>query len=985
MAAWILSLTIGMALVSVSMARGASSDYGLESVGAKTTSSVAGAHPDVTLEFALKTDPSSPEIKGLHQTYGTTRDLGFELPPGLLGNLNAVDECPTAQFLQSNGQGNGEVYPPCPFSSQVGVARGSVYNLRPFTDAIYLIEPPTSGDVVARLGLFAGVVPVILNVRVRSGSDYGLTVTAEGANGTKRLVKSKATIWGVPGASSHDHERLVPTEFEKVASPPREFGREAEPFLTNPTSCGEPLRVGFSADSYELPSQVSRMETTLPAITGCESLRFEPSFSAVPTSPVAETPTGLDATLVIPQDESLEGHATAQMNGASVALPAGMTIAPGAGDGLQACSAEQVGYESTHPAECPLASQIGTVSFQVPALRDEAPGVPRVLHGRVFQRTPVPGDQFRIWLSADEDGVHVAIPGDIHADPLTGQLTNVFLDTPQVPLKELQLHIKSGARAPLATPRECGTYQSHYEFTPWSGDATVVGDTPMMIDQGCGTGGFAPQLSAGSTSNDAGAFTSFALDVTRGSGQQNITQINATLPPGLLAKLRGVALCGAREAVTGACPAGSQVGTVAVAAGPGPDPLWVPQPGKAPTAVYLAGPYEGAPYSLVVKVPAQAGPFDLGTVVVRAGLFVDPTSTQVTVKSDPLPQILEGVPVTYRDVHVEVNRPEFMLNPTDCEPLVVGARLAGSAGAVADRSGRFQVSGCAGLAFKPRFAASTRGKTSKADGASLDVKVSFPSTVQGTQANIHSVKVDLPKQLPSRLTTLQKACTAAVFDANPAGCPKESVVGMAVAHTPILNNPLTGPAYFVSHGGEAFPQLVVVLQGENGLVVDLAGDTFISKTGITSSTFASVPDVPVSSFELMLPQGKYSALTANGNLCDTKLVMPTEFKAQNGTELKQSTPIEVEGCSTALSIASHTIKKKSATLRVYVPAAGKVSVSGQGISSSSKTSKDREVLTLEVHQKHTGRLHTRLRVTYTPSTGKTRKRQTKTLKVTFTK
>jgi hypothetical protein len=320
--------------------------------------------------------------------------------------------------------------------------------------------------------------------------------------------------------------------------------------------------------------------------------------------------------------------------------------------------------------------------------------------------------------------------------------------------------------------------------------------------------------------------------------------------------------------------------------------------------VYITGPYQGAPYGLSIVVPAKAGPFVLQEgrpVIVRASISIDPHTAALTVTTDPIPHIIKGIVVHVRDIHVYIDRPGFTFNPTNCNPLHITATLTSTEGASALVTVPFQVADCASLKFKPSFSVSTSGKTSKANGASLNVKLTYP---QSGEANIHSVHVELPKSLPSRLTTLQKACTEGQFASNPSGCPSASVVGYAKAITPILPVPLQGPAYFVSHGGAKFPELILVLQGY-GITIDLAGETFInSKTGVTSSTFANVPDAPVSSFELTLPQGKFSALAANGNLCTQNLVMPTEFVAQNGATLSQNTHIEVEGCEFVVKVKS---------------------------------------------------------------------------------
>ena len=408
--------------------------------------------------------------------------------------------------------------------------------------------------------------------------------------------------------------------------------------------------------------------------------------------------------------------------------------------------------------------------------------------------------------------------------------------------------------------------------------------------------------------------------------------------------LAGVPQCDETEANAGTCPAASQIGHALVQSGPGGSPLTIPQPGEPEIKVFLTGKYGNAPFGLSIVTPVIAGPFNLGRIVTRARIEVDAKTAQITVTTDPLPQIVDGVPTDIRTVDAVIDRKGFMFNPTNCTAQESTGTATGTEGATAPLNSHYGIGGCRELAFKPGFTAATQGKTSKANGASLHVKLVPPH--EGPQAggleeaNIAKVKVELPKALPSRLTTLQKACTSAQFDANPAGCPAASVVGTAVAHTPLLNSPLTGPAYFVSHGNEAFPQLIMVLQGEN-VTVDLVGNTFISKAGITSSTFASVPDVPVSSFELTLPQGAHSALAANGNLCVQALAMPTEFVAQNGTVLHQSTSIGVEGCSNAISIVSHAVRGRSVTVAVSVPAQGKLKASGKGLSKASKAARTR--------------------------------------------
>jgi hypothetical protein len=406
------------------------------------------------------------------------------------------------------------------------------------------------------------------------------------------------------------------------------------------------------------------------------------------------------------------------------------------------------------------------------------------------------------------------------------------------------------------------------------------------------------------------------MTMSREDGQQNLQAISLHMPPGLSGLLAGVELCQEPQADQGLCGPNSLIGETTVSVGLGGDPFSV-KGGR----VYITGPYAGAPFGLSIVNPAKAGPFDLENtpashpacdcVVVRAKIEVDPITAQLTVTSDnsgpyKIPTIIEGIPLEIKHVNVTINRSGFTFNPTDCNPMQITGSLSSTEGASSALSVPLQVTNCATLGFKPQFSLSTNGKTSRQNGASLHVKLVYPKAPFGSQANIAKVKVDLPKQLPSRLTTLQKACPDSTFNANPAGCSAESRIGEAKATTPLLPVPLSGPVYFVSHAGLKFPELVIVLSGY-GVTVQLHAETFISKAGITSSTFRTIPDVPVGTFELDLPQGKFSALAAPGNLCKTTLKMPTAFTAQNGATIKQNTPISVTGC------AKHKTKARKAS------------------------------------------------------------------------
>jgi hypothetical protein len=466
--------------------------------------------------------------------------------------------------------------------------------------------------------------------------------------------------------------------------------------------------------------------------------------------------------------------------------------------------------------------------------------------------------------------------------------------------------LEGGPRAVLANPRKCGPVRSTGDLTPWSsqlahGEEGVVSDSKPFyefeINQNCFAPQFAPSFKAGSPNIQAGAYTPFTLAFGRGDSDQFLDSLSLSMPPGLLGNIGTVPLCKEPQASQGTCGQDSLLGHVQVLTGPGASPFLV-----SGGQVFLTEGYKGAPYGLSIVVPAVAGPYTLsgttgaGTVVVRASIAVDPLTAALIVTSDPMPTMLDGIPLQLKAVNVVIDRPQFTFNPTNCSKMALVGKIASAEGMSASPASPFQVTNCAGLAFEPKFKASSAGKTSRRIGASLNVKLSFPKEPLGKQANIRLVKVSLPEQLPSKLETLQHACPDKVFEENPARCPAGSVVGYAKATTPILPMPLEGPAYFVSHGGKEFPNLTIVLQGY-GVTVHLVGDTFI-KNGVTSSTFRTVPDVPVGSFELHLPQGSHSALAANGNLCKVKggLKMPTIFRAQNGAVVKQTTRINVTGC-----------------------------------------------------------------------------------------
>jgi hypothetical protein len=876
-----------------------------------TIDTQAGSHPysaTFTTDFSLEgEDLNEPGGALVEPAGGEVRRVEVGLPPGVIGDPTAVAQCKREQF-----DGNETTH--CPAATQVGVAAfatagGAVESKAPVFN---MVPPP---GVPAEFGfIFAGV-PTILDAGPRTGGDYG--ITARVANSPQRNVdRAIVTLWGTPSDPSHGRWRQHRCESEDCTA---QTGA-SKPFLTLPTQCAgpQPFHLHINAWNHENvtadASVLSHDANGTPTgFTGCEHLGFGPALKVSPDTSSADTPAGLTVEVTPPVGglSELNGLSTSDIQNTAVTLPEGLVINPGQAAGLAACQSPEahVGNENEEAPSCPSASKVGTVQIATPLLSDK-------LEGNVYILQSNPPN-LELLVAASADGVNLKLVGKVHLDESTGRLSSTFSGTPELPFTDFKLSFSGGAQAALDTPTQCGVYATNADFSPWSSPFVADFLTTANFGITAGAGGsscpssplpFAPSMIAGATTDQAGGFTNFSLLLQRGDGQQRIEKLQFKMPPGLSGMISKVSLCGEPQAAQGTCPASAEIGHTVVASGPGPYPLVIPQPGEPAAPIYLTGPYRGAPFGLSIVVPVIAGPFDLGSIVTRASIAVDPHTTQITITTDPLPQIVKGVPTDLRTINAVVDRPGFTFNPTNCNPQSFTGTATSAQGATAAISSPFQVGSCQSLKFAPKFAVSTSGKTSRANGASLTAKLSYPSGSQGTQANITRVKVDLPKQLPSRLTTLQKACTSAQFESNPAGCPAASMIGQATVTTPLLPVPLTGPAIFVSHGGEAFPSLTMVLQGY-GVTVDLVGATFISRAGITSTTFKTVPDVPFNTFTLTLPKGKFSALAANGNLCKSKLAMPTEFLAQNGLVIHQSTKISTTGCAKVKKAKRHRGKR----------------------------------------------------------------------------
>jgi hypothetical protein len=932
----------------------------------------AGAHPyqlttrfqlNETLEEALQTGrpllPSSPRL---------VKDLHFNLPPGLLGNVTAAPTCSSAEF----GAVGGAVanINQCKENTAIGVARVTINEPKIFglvTLAVPVFNLETQRGEPARFGFVAEHAPVLLQTHVRSGDvadspgggDFGVEVTVHSTTQLANVLGSEVTLWGNPGAQVHDksrgwacvsHGRLV--EGALPCGPPE---ARAGAFLISPTSCASPLTTSVNGVSWPYKKSEENglgVASSLAAsfqfpggFEGCGALPFEPSIKLKANQTGSSTPTGLEVDVHVPQQSTLEpeGRAESAVKSTTVKLPEGVQLSPSAADGLQACSEEQIGYQGEGKVDpyspapeplrfsptvtaadgsqvltnCPDASKVGTVKVKTPLLKNE-------LHGSVYlaaQNANPFGSLVALYVAVEdpESGVQVKLAGEVKLNTATGQITSTFLNTPYVPFEDFVVKFNDGPRASVSTPPSCGSYTTGAAFVPWStGVEQSVSSAPGELDITSGPGGgacpnpqpFGPGFAAWASNTQAGAFTPFSVTIERPDSNQALKTVSVTLPPGAAAMLSSTTPCPEPQASNGTCGPESQIGKATAVSGYGSDPFTV-----TGGRVYITGPYHGAPFGLSIVTPADAGPFHLGNVIVRSTINVDKSTAAVTIGST-LPTFVStaehpdtGIPLQLKRINVVVDRPNFEFNPTNCTPMSVTGALGGAGGGAAQVSSPFKAENCSALPFHPTLTASSQGNASKLNGASLTVKiVSTPG-----QANIAKTRLVLPIALPSRLTTIQKACLAAVFEANPAACAEGSNIGTATVHTPALKSPLTGPAYLVSHGNAAFPDVEFVLQGE-GITLILDGQTDIKK-GITTSTFNAVPDAPVTTFETTLPEGPHSALTSNVpeskhfSLCGTKLVIPTTITGQNGVVIQQETKVPVAGCKAVLSFKVNKLQK----------------------------------------------------------------------------
>lgn len=903
----LLAALAGAALLALAIfAPSAMAEFGLQSFSAGYLDrngdpiEQAGSHP---YEFKIALDfnrdgPGNPD--------GSVKRVVTELPPGFVGDPTAVTTCSEAQMQVRQ----------CPPSSQVGTsfavinlgaeAEGPVEgpeDAQLFQQPIYSLEPQPGLPV--RFGFTViGIGQIRINARAKSEGDYRVISEVENIPEAANVLANTLVFWGTPADPSHDHERGL---FCSESNHPPCFGGDEpagvspKPFLSAPTSCGEPLQTTLRLTSWQEPNKEISYTATQPAMTGCGKLSLNPGLNVELTHHVADTPTGLDVTLDTPQNLSPLGFASAHLKDITVTLPEGTTLNPPAADGQEACTIAQLHLHTLQPPQCPNPSKVGTVEVETPLL-------PETAHGSVFLAqpddpgTPAPGAEnpfdslVAIWMVVEAPGIILRVPGEVKLDPQTGRVTTTFADNPQLPFETLRMRFFGGPRAALASPPICGTVLTEAAITTWSAPNTAIHRAdPYSIDVGPKGIGcseslagrpFAPQLASGSIVPLAGASSPFIARLTREDGEQEIKQISVDPPPGLLAKLAGVPYCpeaaiaaiGARtgkaELADPLCPAGTQIGTVSAGAGAGSNPYYVP--GK----VYLAGPYKGAPLSFVVVTPAVTGPFDVGNVVVRTRVAIDRDDAEVHVVSDQLPHIIRGIPLRMRDVRVRLDRPDFVLNPTSCAPMSVAGSAAGAGGdlvsasddVLAGLANPFQVGACAALDFQPSVGIRLFGGTGRGGHPRLRAEV----RARPGDANFKRAVALLPRSVFLDQGHIRTICTRAQYAAD--ACPQGAIYGYARAFTPLLDEPVQGPVYLRS-SVHKLPDLVAKLNGQVG--VDLVAE-IDSLGGRIRTTFASVPDAPVSRFVLTMQGGKKGLAQNSRNLCRSAARAQIDMQAQNG-------------------------------------------------------------------------------------------------------
>jgi hypothetical protein len=893
----------------------------------------AGSHPAAfTVHFDLKT------LEDGHTEGGRMRNAIVDLPPGLIGNPQAVPTCSRQDF-----EGN---HPYCSGDTQVGMLRAVLTNgLGELNGPVYNLDPPPGVAAQLAFSLVGNLSRQYASVRSEEG--YGLRVAA--INIPEEVSSITETIWGTPAAVEHTGERFCVTE-KGNSKPGCASTAPLRAYLTMPAFCDSVPKANVAVDSVEEPGVYSEESVEFlnaakqpQPMTGCGAVPFSPEISSQPTTKLAENPSGLDFELKLPNVglTSPNGTAETEPRKAVVTLPEGVTVNPSFAEGVVTCSeaqykAEQL--ESKAGENCPEASKLGSVHVLSPLLEEP-------VEGSLYLATPYEnpfGTLTALYMvaRAPERGILVKQAGKIELNESTGQITTTFEGLPPIPFSSFKLHFREGARAPLATPQSCGEYKTLAKFTPFSASSdaeAIPSEASFQIEKGpeggaCPGGGlppFKPGLIAGSINNAAGKFSPFNVRLFRTDSEQEFTRFSIKLPPGVSGKLAGIPFCpdsaiafaasrkgphgGQEEIDSPSCPAASEVGHSLVGAGVGQALAYVP--GK----LYLAGPYHGSAISLVAITAAKAGPFDLGTVVLRYAFRIDPETGEVFIDatgSDPIPHIVKGVPVHARDIRAYTDRPEFVINPTNCTRTSTASTLLGSglnfSSEADDRpvtvSTPYQAADCAALPFKPRLTLKLKGGTRRGTYPALRANLKMNGI---GEAGIHKAEVILPASEFVAQEHFQTICTRVQFKqagGNGEACPAGSIYGYAKAITPLLSTPLEGPIFLRSNGSEReLPDIVAALH--NGEIdIHLVG--FVdSVKGRLRSTFASTPDAPVSSAAISLYGGKKGLFVNSTDLCARTHKAEANFTGQNGKASASKPVLKPLGCKgSARKAKSHKRK-----------------------------------------------------------------------------
>jgi hypothetical protein len=884
--------SLGLALILAAFAGvgTAQATEEIESFTTETSTNQAGGHPDLHTTFDL-ISPGVPEA---------AENVFVETPPGIFGNPNAVEQCTSVVFAQQE----------CPPTAQAGLitirARyegDSDYLLG--TAPIYNIEPSE-----AETALFAFIVPTLnipiqIPVSVRTGSDYGLSFKVSEITQVTPLAGADLTFWGFPADNVHEAERFPKGSTGRPAgcvgladtsclAKPTPIGIPVHPLTVNPNDCDEqshPTRL--KVQTYQDPSHFSQAEDSYPPVTGCEKQLFKPLLYARPTSSETDSPSGFDIVL---KDTQFLGYAVSpsEIRHATVVLPPGLTINPDAADGQTACADAQANFGSDGPAACPDSAKIGTVSLHTPALSGPLPG-------SLYIGQPKPGDQYRLFLVVDGFGIHAKLVGSVRPDPQTGQVTVYFQDLPPVPFDSFDVHLFSSDRGLMATPTHCTSYRTDATFVPWNHFLPVA-----TSNQGFGlTSGphglecpgqvrpFHPRLAAGTSNSLGGAFSAFSLQLDRDDGDQFLGDLTFRMPRGFTGDLRGIGYCpdasivaatrnsGRSEQLAPSCPASSLIGTTNVAAGPGSHPF------HAVGKMYLSGPFKGAPLSVAAVTPALAGPYDYGVVVVRVALHVDPLTAQVFAASDTVPSIIGGIPIRMRSIRVNIDRPNFTINPTNCSPLSVDSQGIGDQGTIANFSSFFHAVNCATLPFKPRMTMRQLGGR-KATRRGTNPALRIDLRTRPGDANLRSLSVTLPSAFEIDQRHLGNICSEKELTEKE--CAGRTPIGTATTRTPLLDQPLSGPAYAVSGSG-GLPRLAFILNGQVKIVP--RADTRGIEGGRLKTTVPVIPDAPIGHFRLNVFGGKHGYLVNTRDICAHIPVIKVAYTGQNGKPHLQSVKLKV--------------------------------------------------------------------------------------------